>query len=256
MFARMFAHSLDGLVMLLFIVCVTSYEFSFPSSCRYVTINLGSNIDPLLSEDETVCSVAFEANLKTANQIPYHSRLFVIPAAVSGSYASSAPLIDFHIDPTRHGDSSSLSEFHDPNKRVKILHGVNWKTYVAPLLPFSEVMNAVPSHLPIILLKTDMQGHDYDTVSSIGCKGLERVERLKSEIFLNNVSTYSLPPGISNDYLTVWKPFMEKCGWVIDSPPPAGIRGRIVSDIYARRGSNITTIQEASRQYQLKKVNN
>ena len=42
---------------------------------------------------------------------------------------------------------------------------------VVPLLSMRAVLDAIPSHMTLWYLKTDMQGHDFEAISSVGCWG-------------------------------------------------------------------------------------
>jgi hypothetical protein len=85
-------------------VAASTVQLDLPSSAKFVLLNIGSNVDPVLppANDSCVVAIAFEPLVHAS--IPPAPRLFVVPAAVS----DSASLSTMRLFDKNAGQSSSL----------------------------------------------------------------------------------------------------------------------------------------------------
>ena len=168
-----------------------------PPSARSVLLNIGSFTTPLLppEDNETVVAVALEPVV--ASQITPAPRLFVVPAAVSDA-SGLAMMGVFNLK----GESSSLSK--PAQRRPWNVGSKLHEPRLVPVLRMRDVLHSIPSDLLIWFLKTDMQGHDFKAVASAGQQLAARVPYIMSEVYLENMHSYS---GTRNDYCTDWLPF-------------------------------------------------
>jgi hypothetical protein len=170
-----------------------------------IIINIGSNLDPIVPLNP--CSVAIALEPVVASQIPPHPGLFVVPAAVTGnSPVNLAPIHLYNKD----GVSSSLNTpakeaFWNKNK----LRDGN--ILLVPTLSFSSLLQSFSSY-PIDFVLTDMQGLDFEAVSSAG-NLLLAVKRLKTEVNKDQVRTYTGP---RNDFCKDWLPYMTQLGYIFE----------------------------------------
>lgn len=180
----------------------------FPPNITKLIINVGSNVDPPQpTNDESVAVLAIEPILETASQIPKTERRVVITAAISDFVGFAT----FHPFNTK-GLSSSLS---DPASQKSSLHWTRQPStyqsfYVVPVLSMRHLLDAIPPHINILYLKTDMQGHDFVALKSAGA-ALQRVQRVKAETYCKGFSYYG---GVRNSYEQDLLPLMRSLGFV------------------------------------------
>lgn len=116
------------------------------------------------------------------------------------------------------GESSSLG---------KAAMGSYWNTNKArgdgtvkmvPIITLSSIINAIPSHSTISLIKTDMQGFDFVAIKEAGPVLKEKVTHIMTEVWHNDIASYYA----ENDLCRDWLPFMTKLGYVLVKTRRAG----------------------------------
>ena len=80
-----------------------------------------------------------------------------------------------------------------------------------PLVSFAGVLEAVPKHLSIPFMRSDIQGNDFKALSPAGVL-LRRAAKIETECYTSNVQAYRTSP---NDLCRHWIPFMDKIGFRI-----------------------------------------
>ena len=195
-----------------------------PAGTRSLVVNIGSHIDPLLppEDDLTVSTIAFEPVVHAS--IQRVERLHVVPAAVG----TMDGLTTMHV--YNHGASSSLSRAKD-SVLQKLRHVEKFNSaavkasgaglpaaLLVPLISFRRVLDELPSELPVWLLKTDMQGHDFRTVSSVGELLRRRVHYVHCEVYNNGSRARYYEDTPSNEFCTDWVPHMEALGYELYVP--------------------------------------
>jgi hypothetical protein len=177
---------------------------------KSIVLNIGSNIDPIVPhprEGPCAMSIAFEPVVPC--DIPRHPQLQVVAAAV-GSVRGLATMTFLN----NIGVSSSLSEPAMTSGWNNNEHR-DGKTLVVPILPFQDVLDSIPANVRIDFIKTDMQGHDFAAISSVGTALAARgVLRLLTEVYFDDVQTYV---GVNNDFCRDWLPFMASIGFELVS---------------------------------------
>ena len=86
----------------------TGFTISFPPQVKTVWINVGSNTDPPISDDNTTFTIAVEPVQSTASLIRSHRRVIVVTAAIS----DFTGFAKFYIYSAQ-GVSSSLSSINE-----------------------------------------------------------------------------------------------------------------------------------------------
>ena len=81
---------------------------------------------------------------------------------------------------------------------------------VVPVLALGKILESIRED--VFFLKTDMQGADFDAVSSVDRRLLRRVSFLATETWAENARTYA---GVANDLCRDWVPAMERAGFVL-----------------------------------------
>lgn len=188
-------------------------HYNLPPSTSMVVLNIGSNIDPILPRVENgPCAHAIAFEPMVPDQIPSHPQLTVIPAAVS-NISGSATMHMYNV----HGVSSSI---YQADEKFGWARGQNaGGSRNVPLVSLQQVIAAVPLHIPIRLVMTDIQGHDFTAVSSaITTITSRQIPYLRTEVSLDGTFSY---PGAKNDLCRDWIPFMEQHGYVFEGffPP-------------------------------------
>ena len=200
-----------------------SFKIQLPPEIKAVIINIGCNMDPPMPpSNESIAVIAVEPVLGTANMIVKHPRLFVITCAIA-DYPRFQTLHLYNIG----GKSSSLSELTD--KRVWYKKFTNVNPYlkkrdeeykaarklfqpvmqIVPVMPLQMLLQAIPLHVEILLLITDMQGYDFVAIQSAGTS-LRRVPYLRTEVNLGNNNAYV---NVTNDLDRHWQPHMKEMGY-------------------------------------------
>jgi hypothetical protein len=170
----------------------------------HVILNIGSNLDPIVPRpNDNPCTIALAFEPIVGHLIRDHPALHVVPAAVSPE-SGWATMNLYNKD----GRSSSLS---------KASYGAYWnknsKLKVVPLISFKNILDSLRNY-KIDLILTDMQGHDFASVSSVGGYLAETgVKRLITEVYKDNISSYK---GANNDLCKDWLPHMTSIGYVFE----------------------------------------
>jgi FkbM family methyltransferase len=191
--------------------------FDFPPSVKRVFVNVGSNRDPNADghlDEEDLALIAVEPILEVAAVIPrVHSRVFVIAAAIS----NVTGFANFHIY-NGNGESSSLAAVPDKADAKYAFFAADDKrpanlppAAFVPVLTLKMLLDAIPPHLRIVVLKTDMQGFDFTAVAAAG-RTVLRAERVLAEVTCNDFTFNPRAP--SNDLQRDWLPYMEELGFV------------------------------------------
>jgi hypothetical protein len=217
---------MDPFVVLTFVACcrfsfgltIDPMTFELPRNVTRLIINLGSNVDPPIPRAQDEATIAFEPNVRAAARIPKHPRLFVICAAVGLAFGFHS----FHIDPTRNGDSSALTRIR--KGKFKSIFGDDplWERNIVPTVPFSSVLDAIPEGVELIYLKTDLQGWDYEILSSVGPR-IRAAKLVQAEVYGTNMTT-TYETGFPNSARHMTK-FMETNGFETKRLPPPGREG-------------------------------
>ena len=171
----------------------------------HIIMNIGSNVDPIIprpTDDPCTVAIAFEPVV--SHLIPKHPALHVIPAAVTGDDNGWAAMNIYN----RKGVSSSLS---------KASYEANWNKHtelkIVPTIGFRKILESLRGY-KIDFILTDMQGHDFAAVSSVGNLLAEvGVKRIVTEVYKDKVNTYK---GVQNDLCENWLPHMKKKGYVFE----------------------------------------
>jgi hypothetical protein len=175
-----------------------------------IIINIGSNLDPIVPRPtDDPCTVALAFEPIVGHKIPPHPALHVIHAAVSHVGGWSAMNLY-----NKDGVSSSLN---------KASHQAAWSNQgkwnkkshirIVPTVAFRTILESL-QHYDIQMIMTDMQGHDFKAVSSVGDYLAQvGVKRLVTEVYKDNVSTYK---DAHNDLCRDWLPHMTSIGYVFE----------------------------------------
>jgi hypothetical protein len=202
------------------------HMLEFPEHIKKLHINIGCNLDPPMPPDDdySVGVLAVEPVLRTAARIPIHERLFILVCAI----ADSPRFQSFH-HYNAGGLSSSLSPLTnqgewwkkytdvDPRKgfaarknpdfeEAKNVHQHTMS--VVSVMSLKMLLHAIPPHIEITGLHTDMQGYDFLAIKS-AAKSIHRVKNLQTEVHIKD-KPYQ---GVSNDYDTDWVPYMKQMGY-------------------------------------------
>jgi hypothetical protein len=170
-----------------------------------IILNIGSNVDPIVPRStDDPCTVALAFEPVVSHLIPPHPALHVIPAAVTGE-GGWASMFMYNTK----GVSSSLSK----PKEKAVWNKGGGTVKIVPTISFQTILESL-RHYKIDLIMTDMQGHDFAAVSSVGglLKGLG-VKRLVTEVYKDNIATYQ---GVKNDLCQDWLPHMTSIGYIFE----------------------------------------
>lgn len=187
----------------------------FPPTIRRVWLNIGSHIDPPVSPNEDTMTIAVEPVLSIAANITKHPRLLVLPCAISDR-VGIAPFYAYN-----DGLSSSLNL---ANEAAPDLMG--WKSKalpsdipsvaLVPVVTLRHLLDAIPRHIEIEVIKTDMQGHDLAAIKSAGLAA-RRAKFIHHEASCDNKTSYAGAP--QNDAELDWIAYMvrphRRCGRVL-----------------------------------------
>ena len=194
-------------------VPASTQALAFPPTIRRVIVNVGANRNPPTPRDSETAVIAVEPVLNTAKTIPPHPRVFVIVAAISNA-SGFAPIFTYN----EFGESSTLASadgtgvyWSDPKYRETDYPPIAF----VPVLTLEQLLRAVPLHITIALLKTDMQGYDFMATSVCPLPQLRRVEQIFHEANCNGFAGMN-PNAPRNDFDGQWVPFMEeKAGFLL-----------------------------------------
>ncbi|KAI2505335.1 hypothetical protein MHU86_9135 [Fragilaria crotonensis] len=181
-------------------------SMELPGNISEVFLNIGSNLDPILppvDSGDKGLTIAFEPIVGC--KIKPHKQLMVVQAAVDATAGLSSMFV-FNQD----GLSSSLSKpayqdfwNSDSNRDGHI--------QIVPIITLRQILHAIPLHIAIPYIKTDMQGHDFVAIAAAGESLFKRnVDYLYTEVYVNNLSSYK---GVNNDFCTTWWPHMQRVGY-------------------------------------------
>ena len=199
-------------------------------------MNIGSNVDPVVahSSHKDVVSVAFEPIVPhLIRPIRTYPRLLIVPAAVSAR-SGTATMHLYGRSQKFVGSSSSLStrsrveegvvELGQTGNGTEIRHTLASKKLMArsstrtvPLISMQAVLAAIPPSTKLLYLKTDMQGHDFEAISSVGAN-LTRAQYVKNEV---DFPAWPWQPGkfkqsaadVRNDFCLDHWPHMTRLGF-------------------------------------------
>jgi len=181
-------------------------SMELPGHISEVFLNIGSNLDPILppvDSGDKGLTIAFEPIVGC--KIKPHKQLMVVHAAVAANAGLSSMFLY-----NQNGESSSLSKpayqgfwNSDSNRDGHI--------QIVPIITLHQILYAVPLHIAIPYIKTDMQGHDFVAIEAAGDYLFKRnVDYLYAEVYMNNLSVYK---GVNNDFCTSWWPHMQRIGY-------------------------------------------
>jgi Methyltransferase FkbM domain len=219
-------------------------QLDLPPGTTKVILNIGSNIDPILpriADGPCAISIAFEPLVYSL--IDYHPQLYVIPSAVTSDTTGVSTMYDYG----RKSVSSSLLKAIRPAKWNGGLTGEKGggRPRLVPILRLVDILDAIPSHLPISFLMTDVQGHDFELIqSAIQTIRRRGVRALQTEVFLDQMVTFQ---NATNDLCLHWMPLMTEHGYILESlfPPRENYASHQeavrtcqnqLQDFYANRG--------------------
>eukprot|EP00557_Chaetoceros_sp_GSL56_P009591 CAMPEP_0176495046 /NCGR_PEP_ID=MMETSP0200_2-20121128/10440_1 /TAXON_ID=947934 /ORGANISM="Chaetoceros sp., Strain GSL56" /LENGTH=445 /DNA_ID=CAMNT_0017892883 /DNA_START=95 /DNA_END=1433 /DNA_ORIENTATION=+ len=178
-----------------------------------IILNIGSNLDPIVprpKDDPCTVAMAMAFEPIEGHQIPPHPALHVIHAAVS--YDSGWSAMNLY---NKDGRSSSLNQ---ASHLASWSNQKRWnkdssKIKIVPTISFRTILESLQEY-DLQLIMTDMQGHDFKTVSSVGnLLGKVGVRRLVTEVYKDNISTYK---DSNNDLCMNWLPHMTSIGYVFE----------------------------------------
>jgi hypothetical protein len=181
-------------------------SMELPHHVSEVFLNIGSSLDPILppvDSGDKGLTIAFEPIVGC--KIKPHKYLMVVHAAV----AATAGLTSMFLYNTN-GESSSLSKpafssfWNSDAKR-------DGHIQIVPVITLRQILHAIPSHIAIPYIKTDMQGHDFVAVAAAQDDLFQRnVDYLYTEVYLDHQSSYQ---NVTNDFCTDWWPHMRRVGY-------------------------------------------
>ncbi|KAI2492698.1 hypothetical protein MHU86_21846 [Fragilaria crotonensis] len=177
-----------------------------PEKITEVFLNIGSNLDPILppvDSGDKALTIAFEPIVGC--KIKPHKHLMVVHAAVAANSGLTSMFLY-----NQNGESSSFSKpaFQDWWNSDTERDG---HMQIVPVITLRQILSAIPSHIAIPYIKTDMQGHDFVAISAADDYLFQRnVDYVYSEIFVNNQSSYK---NVRNDFCTDWWPHMKRIGY-------------------------------------------
>lgn len=198
-------------------------DVQWPKFCHRFIINAGANSDPTVYfDDPNMCTVAFEPLLSTIRimekSLPHYAnstRLFVLPTAVSNKWGFRT----FFKEQRRRGDSSSFHKLNpDADEENGGLKQEFFTPIVVPVIPLSAIVDAIPEDRELFGLKTDLQGHDFLTVSSLG----DRIKRFGQVLVETYVGETQLYTGVENNFKKNFLPWFESKGFKLKWEPNCG----------------------------------
>lgn len=181
-------------------------SMELPDNISEVFLNIGSNLDPILppvDSGDKALTIAFEPIVGC--KINPHKHLMVVHAAVAATSGLTSMFLY-----NQNAESSSLSKpaFQDYWNSDKVRDG---HIQIVPVITMRQILSAIPSHVAIPYIKTDMQGHDFVAIAAAKDFLFQRnVDYLYTEVFVNNQSSYK---NVHNDFCTDWWPHMKQVGY-------------------------------------------
>lgn len=170
-----------------------------PHGTQSLIINIGSNSDPIPPPENDTSTAVLAVEPIVHALITPRPRLYVLPAAV----ASENGVAMMHVL-NRNGVSSSLAA-----PAVRSFWTKSSGLHVVPVISLETLLSSVPSDVQVAYIRTDMQGHDFLTLSSIGSR-LTRVPYVAAETWFSNQYTYK---DVNNDFCGNLLPHMLGLGY-------------------------------------------
>jgi hypothetical protein len=173
---------------------------ALPGNVTRVFLNIGSHIDPMPPPrgDMNTVTIAFEPVVGC--RIKPREWLYVINAAVEAD-TSIATMGVYNSAQ----ESSSLSV---PAMGFEFARRVQ-RAVLVPVISIRTVLSSIPYEIDIWFMKTDMQGHDYNTMVA-GGELLGRVHYIRVECWIKNIFSYK---GVRNDFCRDLFPYMRTHGF-------------------------------------------
>ena len=144
-----------------------------------IIIDIGANLDPIQSPGNDTLVLAIGPVVHAG--IRRHPRLLVVPAAVCRRRSRTAT--EWRTCQCTRRGVGPHGRRPPPCHRLWILNGVS-KTgsqLPVPLLSASRMFASILKEMSVVLLKTDMQNHDFSIVRATG-NALRRARRIKNEV--------------------------------------------------------------------------
>lgn len=183
----------------------TTSKIDLPLAVKDLIINIGSNLDPVLPDPSLgPCARTIAVEPIVGCMIIPHPQLDILSAAIAGS-PSIATMQVFNRD----GVSSSLASPAVERRWNNNIQRGDGQRRIVPVVSMKSLLLAIPDHVTIPFLKTDMQGFDFEAVSSAGHELLAKVPVLQTEVWKDDIMTYAA----HNDLCRDWYPFMTKLGY-------------------------------------------
>jgi len=194
------------------------YAFEIPTGITHVSINIGPNRTPIKVDGKDNLLILVDPLPSVVAYLRQHfagPHVLVYEAAIS-NYSGTAV---FHEYGFRDGLSSSLSTPSASKKWNQDTSAITVQVHT-----LKELLDAIPSNLPISFLKTDMQGYDLTAIKSAG-KALKRVKKIMSETYQDGKPSYA---NTLNEYNRDWLPYMKGMGYTMNIEQiPKGTRGYV-----------------------------
>jgi FkbM family methyltransferase len=172
-----------------------------PTGVTHVMINVGPNFQPIAADDAGALVILVDPLPSVVNYLRQHAgpNVQVYQAAIS-NFSGTA---DFHeLGTDSEAQSSSLA---NPNIKGLELGG---RTVQVQVHTLQELLDSIPSSLPVTYLKTDMQGFDLTAIKSAGNE-LKRVKEILAEVYQDGKPTYQ---GTVNEHHE-WIQYMQQMGF-------------------------------------------
>jgi FkbM family methyltransferase len=151
--------------------------FSFPDHVRSVIVDVGAHklerTKRYLRRDPDVSIVAIEPLWEPWESWPDEPRVIGVPVAIS----LERKMLEFNVNSNE--DTSSLLDTIPGNKFEVTMKTVEVRQ--VPGVRLEDVLERIPPDLPIVFLKTDIQGMDLAALKSAS-EHLRRVKRVQTEI--------------------------------------------------------------------------
>lgn len=178
----------------------TDAFIALPGNVTRVFLNIGSHIDPMPPprNDVNTVTIAFEPIVGC--RIKQRDWLYVIHAAVEAD-TSIATMGVYNSAQ----ESSSLSA---PAMNFQFAQRAQ-RSVLVPVISMRTVLSSIPYEVDIWFMKTDMQGHDYNTMVAAG-ELLGRVHYIRVECWIKNLYSYK---GVRNDFCRDLFPYMRTHGF-------------------------------------------
>lgn len=193
---------------------------TLPKGTTGVKINVGANYRPLVECNPFETIVCFLFDIQNdpiqylRDQYKDNSNTYIFTLGVSDYDGLAAfPTLGY-------GGEAQSTSLSDPNQDAGWNTGENrghidW----SGVITLAHLIDSIDPEIPIMMLATDMQGHDFTAIVSAGDR-LRRVQALQVELYKDGIATYA---GVRNDYEADWLPYMTKMGFVEEICSPGYI---------------------------------